>query len=143
MNKKNNPLNLILFVDSSVDFDDIIKIKNDNSNIQIFTFDYISHQLLIKNNVPHKISDTFLSESNLDLIQEKSYQFAEWYKIPEINNYQNFENIDLGSLFKIEFFVFLLPFLKKMYEIFKSLRTFATLSSIQNPYGLLHIKYQY
>ena len=117
MNKKNNPLNLILFVDSSVDFDDIIKIKNDNSNIQIFTFDYISHQLLIKNNVPHKISDTFLSESNLDLIQEKSYQFAEWYKIPEINNYQNFENIDLGSLFKIEFFVFLLPFLKKMYEI--------------------------
>ena len=117
MNKKNNSLNLILFVDSSVDFDDIIKIKNDIPNIQIFTFDYISHKLLNKNNVPHKISETFLSEFFLDLIQEKSYQFAEWYKIPKINNYQNFETIDLGSLFKIEFFVFLLPFLKKIFEI--------------------------
>ena len=116
MNKINNK-NSILFVDSSISLDDVIKIKNDISNIQIFTFDYISHKLLIKNNIPHEISETFLSENNLDLIQEKSYEFAEWYKISEINNFQKFENIDLGSLFKIEFFVFLLPFLKKTYEI--------------------------
>ena len=142
MKKKNNNQNLILFVDSSVDLDDIIKIKTDIPNIQIFTFDYISHKLLIKNNITHKISDTFLSESNLDLIQEKSYQFAEWYKIPEINNYQNFENIDLGSLFKIEFFVFLLPFLKKIYEIKNIINSYDDLI-IYSPNSLFSICFKF
>ena len=35
MKKKNNNQNLILFVDSSVDLDDIIKIKTDIPNIQM------------------------------------------------------------------------------------------------------------
>ena len=142
MNKINNKQNSFLFVDSSVLLDDIIKIKNDISNIQIFTFDYISHKLLIKNNITHEISETFLSESYLDLIQEKSYQFAEWYKIPEINNYQNFENIDLGSLFKIEFFVFLLPFLKKIFEIKNIINSYED-SIIYSPNSLFSICFKF
>jgi len=138
----NNNKNLILFVDSSTDLNDVIKIKNNFPNIQIFTFDYVSHKLLIKKDIPHKISDTFLSENNLDLIQEKSYQYAEWYKIPEINNYQTFENIDLGSLFKIEFFVFLLPFLKKIYEIKNIINSYDDLI-IYSPHSLFSICFKF
>ena len=142
MMNKINTKNSILFVDSSISVDDVIKIKNDIPNIQIFTFDYISHKLLNKNNVPHKISETFLSENSLDLIQEKSYQFAEWYKIPEINNYQNFETIDLGSLFKIEFFVFLLPFLKKIFEIKNIINSYDNLV-IYSPNSLFSICFKF
>jgi hypothetical protein len=142
MSKINNKQDSILFVDSSISIDDIIKLKNSFSNIQIFSFDYVSHKLLIKNNISHKISDTFLSENNLDLIQQKSYQFAEWYKIPKINNYQNFENIDLGSLFKIEFFVFLLPFLKKIFEIRNILNSYDD-SVIYSPNSLFSICFKF
>ena len=79
MNQINNKKYSILFVDSSTSIDDVIKIKNKISNIQIFSFDYISHKLLIKNNINHEISDKFLSENDLNIIQQKSYQFAEWY----------------------------------------------------------------
>jgi hypothetical protein len=142
MMNKINTKNSILFVDSSISVDDVIKIKNDIPNIQIFTFDYISHKLLNKNNVTHEISETFLSENYLDLIQEKSYQFAEWYKIPEINNYQNFETIDLGSLFKIEFFVFLLPFLKKIFEIKNIINSYDNLV-IYSPNSLFSICFKF
>lgn len=117
MNETKNKQESILFVDSSISIDKIINIKKTIPNIQIFTFDYTSHKLLIQHKISHEISDNFLPENNLDLIQEQSYRFAEWYKITKIRNYQNFEGVDLGSLFKIEFFVFLLPFLKKIFEI--------------------------
>ena len=142
MNQINNKQYSILFVDSSISIDDIIKIKNDISNIQIFSFDYISHKLLIKNNISHEISDKFLSENDLNTIQQKSYQFAEWYKMPKINNYQNFENIDLGSLFKIEFFVFLLPFIKKIFEIKHIINSYQD-SIIYSPNSLFSICYKF
>ena len=117
MKQMTNESKSILFVDSSISIEEIIKIKNTTKNIQIFTFDYSSHELLIHHNISHDISDNFISENDLNSIQAKSYEFSEWYKIDEINNFQNFEEIDLGSLFKIEFFLFLLPFLKKIVEI--------------------------
>tara|TARA_B110001454_G_scaffold186203_1_gene182867 strand:- start:2541 stop:4397 length:1857 start_codon:yes stop_codon:yes gene_type:complete len=117
MKQIKNESKSILFVDSSTSIEEIINIKNTIKNIQIFTFDYSSHKVLIQHNIAHEISDNYISEDDLNSIQAKSYEFSEWYKIDEIKNFQNFEEIDLGSLFKIEFFVFLLPFLKKIIEI--------------------------
>ena len=142
MNQINNKKYSILFVDSSTSIDDIIEIKNKISNIQIFSFDYISHKLLIKNNINHEISDKFLSENDLNIIQQKSYQFAEWYKIPEINSHQIFEKIDLGSLFKIEFFVFLLPFIKKIFEIKYIINSYQD-SIIYSPNSLFSICHKF
>jgi predicted transport protein len=117
MNETKSEQESILFIDSSISIDEITNIQNSVPNIQIFTFDYTTHKLLVEHNISHKISDNFLSENDLDLIQEQSYKFAKWYEVNNIKNYQYFENINLGSLFRIEFFVFLLPFLKKFTEI--------------------------
>lgn len=117
MNETKSEQKPILFVDSSISIDEITNIQNTVPNIQIFTFDYTAHKLLVKHKILHEISDNFLSENDLDLIQEQSYKFTGWYQVNNIKNYQYFENINLGSLFKIEFFVFLLPFLKKLSEI--------------------------
>ena len=117
MNEEKNHQNSILFVDSSISLDEIINVKEKNPDTKIFCFDYHSHKLLEKQKIPHKISDDFLSESDLDLLQESSYEFAEWYTNSKIKQLQNYEQIDLGSLYKIEFFVFLLPFVKKFFEI--------------------------
>ncbi|RZD44358.1 MAG: hypothetical protein CXT78_06750 [Thaumarchaeota archaeon] len=117
MNEMKNNQKSILFIDSSISLDKIINITKTIPNIKIFTFDYVSHKLLSKHKILHEISDNFLSENDLDLIQEQSYVFTEWYKIQKIRDYQNFEGVDLGSLFKIEFYIFLLPFLKKIFEI--------------------------
>lgn len=117
MNEEKKQQNSILFVDSSLSLTDIINIKEKNPSISIFSFDYNSHELLEKHKIPHSISDDFLAEDDLQLIQESSYVFAEWYKNSKIRHLQIYEQIDLGSLYKIEFFVFLLPFLKKFLEI--------------------------
>ena len=119
MKQIKNESKSILFVDSSTSIEEIINIKITIKNIQIFTFDYSSHKVLIQHNIAHEISDNYISEDDLNSIQAKSYEFSEWYKIDEIKNFQNFEEIDLGSLFKIEFFVFLSIYVLAFFILFQ------------------------
>ena len=39
------------------------------TDVRIITFDYISHKNLLKNNITHEISDDFLDEKDIQLIQ--------------------------------------------------------------------------
>ena len=95
MNETKSEQESILFIDSSISIDEITNIQNSVPNIQIFTFDYTTHKLLVEHNISHKISDNFLSENDLDLIQEQSYKFAKWYEVNNIKNYQYFEILSL------------------------------------------------
>lgn len=117
MSEEKNQQNSIMFIDSSISLNEITNVITKNPEISIFSFDYSSHKLLEKQQIRHQISDDFLTEDDLDLIQKSSYDFTEWYKNSKIRQFQNYEQIDLGSLYKIEFFVFLLPFLKIFFEI--------------------------
>ena len=73
-----NPSSIIL-LDSYSEIEKIQhKIKE--QNVLIITFDYKSHKTLLKNNIVHEISDNFVSEDDLKIIQKNSYSLAKWYE---------------------------------------------------------------
>ena len=119
-----NPSSIIL-LDSYSEIEKIQhKIKE--QNVLIITFDYNSHKTLLKNNIVHEISDNFVSEDDLKIIQKNSYSLAKWYEDPLISNLINYKGINLGSLYFLELHYVLVPFLKKFIEINKIIKKYPT-----------------
>lgn len=115
-NNTSSKLVTILLYDSSFDIDKLLNIVKEKNPL-IISFDYESHKLLIKYKIKHKISDDYLSEKDIQNIQKNSYYFSQWFENPIISNKLEFEGINLGELFYIEFHFFLVPFLKKFVEL--------------------------
>lgn len=117
----------VILCDSSSKLEDIVKIHN-KTNALIITFDYISHNYFLKNNLKHTLSDDCLSDEDLDNIQDLSYKFSSWYNESFISNLIQHEDINIGELYYIELGYFLSPLLKKIHELKK------ITSAFENPY---------
>lgn len=126
-----NPSEIILF-DSSATLDDL---KTVLKNQKIITFDMESHELLTKNNIEHETSDNY-SQNKFDDIQKLSYKFSKWYENPQIAKEITYENINLGKLFYVEFHYFLVPLLKKFYELLIIVNKYENSNFIASP--LIH-----
>lgn len=135
INGKNNSFSqsskkTIFLVDSTSLEREIEHIKGQEDKITIISFDYESHRNLLKNKINHMISDDFLTESDLQAIQEKSYSLSYWFCQPEIDHFFDYEGINLGQLFQVEFHYLLVPFLKKFVEFSKLFKKFPDSSYI-------------
>ena len=106
----------LALIDSSISYEEIKPLVNDTSFI---TFDYESHLLLTKNNIEHEVSDSFLNSDELDFLQEKVYEFSNWHSSEKVANTLLHKNVNLGSLFYVELWMFLIPLTKKFFEIIK------------------------
>ena len=104
----------IILVDSTINADQFLKFDN---NFNIISFDNTTHRILLQNKIKHKISDQYISKSDLDNILQHSMIYARWYLLPEIKEIISFKDINLGELFYIEFQEFLGSFLKRFLEI--------------------------
>lgn len=114
---KDNHNSIIILVDSSASLHIVKQLLDNNSYAKVISFDYESHKALSRNNISHEISDNYLTEEDLQKIQKESYNLAKWYENREICKLLEYENINTGKLFYIEFHYFLLPFLKKFVEL--------------------------
>ena len=113
----------IILFDSNTNIE---KLKNiEHKNTLIITFDYESHKILIKHNVPHDISDNYINEQDYKKIYNDSFMFARWYENSQISSQLMYDNINLGKIFYIEFHHLLIPILKKFVEIIKILKLYA------------------
>jgi hypothetical protein len=116
-NGKNPDLDKILLVDSSFE---ITSLKGkENQYLKIISFDYDAHRILLDGGISHEVSDIYLTKSELDEIQKKSYELSEWSKQKEILSSLEYDEINLGNLVYIDFMDFVVGFLKKFYEISK------------------------
>tara|TARA_B110000014_G_C20122174_1_gene595241 strand:- start:1461 stop:3290 length:1830 start_codon:yes stop_codon:yes gene_type:complete len=106
----------IFLVDQSTDFSKCIAIFR-RENCKIITFDYKSHKILKKEKVNHVISETFLDNEKLEQIQLEVLKLSEWYNHDLIKEILIYDGIQIGELFRSEFHNFLIPFIKKVYEI--------------------------
>ena len=116
LNKPSNVLEIFLF-DSSCNLKELNQDIEDKNSL-VITFDYESHQLLNKNNIKHEISDNYLNRLELETIQKKSYELVEWFKEEKLNELE-YKGINVGSLIRVEFNYFLVPFLKNFVTIIK------------------------
>src|SRR5574337_454775 len=124
-------LTVVLF-DSGMDNQQLLNLINQNPKLVIITFDYESHKQLSKKNVPHFISDIYLQETDIPKIQDASYSLSRWFDENNISNFIEYEGINLGRLYQVEFHYHLVPFLKKFVEftnIFKEYKNAKFLAS--------------
>ncbi len=111
-----SPTNKIILFSSVSDIDELNNSAHDDL---VITFDYQSHQLLSKNSIHHVISDDYITKSDIDSLEKKLYQFSQFFKEPQLSNLLVYDEIQLGSLFYVELYAFLISFLKKFLEIKK------------------------
>ncbi len=117
MEKTKNNLEKILLVDYSFDIKSLKDTKNEYS--RIITFDYDSHNLLSENNITHEISDTFVNKTDLQKIQQSSYELLKWSIQKEIHSLIEYDGINLGNLLYLELLDIIVQFVKKFFEIIK------------------------
>ena len=126
-----NKENLIL-VDQTLKLEDLRKIDLNDS--QIITFDFISHKLLLANKISHQTSETYIDKNEYEPIQDQLYHFSNWHELKEIKHLIEFKGINIGEFIYLEFFLFLVPIIKKIIELkrilqlFNITKIFATLS---------------
>lgn len=113
MSSLNKEQNIVLF-DSNTNLKNLKNIISKKKSL-IITFDYKSHEILSRKKIPHEISDTFLDQNKLQFLQNESFRLAKWFET-KISQSIIYKNINLGELFYIDFYVFLLPILKKVFE---------------------------
>jgi hypothetical protein len=109
----NNSIKTILLFDSTLD----IKEIQNHQFYEIITFDYDSHILLLKNKIPHKISDNFIPLKLLNKFENKMYDFTKWYEINDFSQIIIIDGINLGELFYFEFRKQFVEFFKKFLEL--------------------------
>lgn len=119
MNLISDPDKRYVVLYDSVSYIEELKQLITKYNPQIITFSLKSHNFLLENNISHELSESYLSDNDLDLIQDLVYGFSNWYVEPEISSLIEYDGINVGELFYIEFSYFLTPILKNFFEIQK------------------------
>ena len=89
----------ILLVDSTSNFDKIKNIFDKENDISIISFDYKSHKKLENKNIPHQLSDEYITDSQCKLLQEYVYKFSYWYLEKHFSNFLEYHGINLGRLY--------------------------------------------
>jgi len=112
---QNDITDTIFLVDQTITVEKIKEIFPSSS--KIISLDYESHKTLKLNDIPHYISDNYISTNFIDEIQNESYRFSKWYE--HFEKLIQFHQINLGKLFYVEFNYFLIPILKKFAELIK------------------------
>ena len=115
MLKKSKQIQLL--IDSSVQFSDVKIFLKQNPSTHVIAFDFKSHQFLNHEKIPHDISDTFLDDNERTKLQSAIFKFSKWYEHTDIKNILEYDGVNIGKLYYIELSIFLIPFLKKFFEL--------------------------
>lgn len=117
-NGKNNMSEKTLFlIDSKYPINELPNQIKNEKNALIISFDFETHKKLTDLGFEHKISDTFLTENEIDDAQHNAYLFAKWYENPEFKQHLLYENVNVAQLFHEQIVVFLAQFFKNFFEI--------------------------
>ena len=69
----------IILVDSTSNFENIKNFFKKENNLSIISCDYKSHKKLENGNIPHQISDDYITDLQCKTIQDYVYKFTYWY----------------------------------------------------------------
>ena len=127
----------IILIDSTFDLIKNSKIICDKKN-KVITLDHDVHKKLNEKIIQHCISENFIDDLKLKQIQTECIKFSNWHKNEDIKNILLYKEIEIGDLYKLEFHNFLIPFIKKNYELQEIKKKFSTLQIVCSS-NLYHI----
>ncbi|MGI0056396.1 MAG: hypothetical protein ACREAK_03355 [Nitrosarchaeum sp.] len=113
--------------------DKILPEENFKNFEKIIAFDFATHKLLVEKQIPHEISDAFLTSNELETIQNESYNFIKWYNNESVSEFLKYRKINLGKLFFVEFQYLIVPFLKLFVEILKIFQKYPNADFVTTP----------
>ena len=113
----NNSGHVVLF-DSISDLNDLDEVINEDMS-KIISFNHDTHKLLKDKKISHEISDAYLSEKELRMIQKTAYSISEWFNAEEISKYLSYKGVNIGSLVQDELINILVNYIKKFFELYK------------------------
>ena len=117
-----------MLIDSSLDFSKY-NFQKFLIDTKIITLDLESHNRLNDLKISHEKIDTYLTNDDRHYIEDTSLKISiEWYKNPKISELLKFDELNLGSLFEQEIFVYLL----KKFKLF-----FGLIRLIQNEHSTI------
>src|SRR5256885_2300311 len=99
---------MVVLFDSTISLNDLKKFVEKKSTI--ISIDYLSHKILSANGIMHEISDSYLNESDLKMIQNDSFTFSKWFEGSDMQEFVEYDGINVGQLFYDEFHYMLVPF---------------------------------
>lgn len=108
----------VIFADSATSFNRLKETIEKFPDAKVIVFDIKLRKKLLKNNISHMISDDFLSENDLKLIQNEAYSLSKWFEQPEICSELTYKHVNVGRLFHEQFAEFLVKSLKKYRVIY-------------------------
>ena len=119
--KQNNQSNkstnsIVILFDSTCNLNELLEILQNKQTV-VITFDYDSHKILLNNKIQHQVSDSYIKEDELQIIQKTSYELLKWCHQPTIASLLEYQGVNTGQLFNVEFHYMLIPFLKKFVEL--------------------------
>ena len=127
----------LIFIDSTFDLSNNLDTINKKEN-KIITFDYNIHKKLNEKNIEHSISEMYIDDLKLKKIQLESIKLSNWYKNQDIRKILSYNDIEIAELFKLEFHNFLIPLIKKYFEIHEIKKRFVEYEILCSP-NLYHI----
>ncbi|MBI5859516.1 MAG: UDP-N-acetylglucosamine 2-epimerase [Nitrosarchaeum sp.] len=122
---------IVILADSLSSIDVIQEYLKENP--VIITFDYSTHKLLTANSIDHEISDDYLDQNEPRQLQKKSLEFSDWFNQEPIKNSLEYNGVNLGALFFVEFHYFLVPFIKKIVEIIRVFEKYKDATFLATP----------
>tara|TARA_B100000029_G_scaffold104993_1_gene95611 strand:+ start:1165 stop:3024 length:1860 start_codon:yes stop_codon:yes gene_type:complete len=109
---------IVIIFENSENLDELLELQK-NQHVKIISLNYSSHKLLEDNNIQHILSDSFLSDSERTNLQNQAYLISDWYQNSKISNSLLYQDVNLGSLIKLECINIFVNFLKKFFEFYK------------------------
>lgn len=106
---------IVLFlVDESIDLDMLKSKVQEFKNIKIISYDYYVDKSLNNFGLKHNKIEDYLDKNDQNVIDQKVIELStNWYKHSSLQQFLEYENINLGSLIEIEYTKYFFHILKK------------------------------
>ena len=107
----------ILLVEDPTDLNYLLKLEK---NVQIYSLNYSTHKILVKNRINHKIGEDLLDVTDHTKINKEFIDTTiNWYNLDYIRQKFNFNGINLANLIELELSQYFMPIYKSVYVIKK------------------------
>ena len=101
----------IFIVEDLSNFNEIIKNINLSHDAKVFSLTYLTHKILTKHKIEHKIGEDYLTDEDKKNIDTDSINATiNWSNNKKISSYLSFDDINLSNLIELELSQYFMPF---------------------------------
>ena len=112
--------NTIILVENIKELHSLSDYIAKNKDAKIYSLDYFTHKFLQNNNIPHIIGETYLTEKDFELIDDKTISTTNnWCYQDRLKEFLTYCEINIATLVEVEIYQYLLAVFRSTFAITK------------------------